>query len=171
VHSLSTTAQIPGIQNRVYYHAEACIFEAHKDKDWLKDKYDPSHLEAVIQRRNENAKATAKELLLDHTEWKPQFDDDAEVSGKQETRGSYIVIFEVALEHKWQFYFMNDKWRNDPALRQQLQGGGRDFLYSKQRFKHDFSQLETNLTARSKNLTNLQHVPDVEQQISNLVFI
>jgi len=39
----------------------------------MKDKYDPSHLEAIIQRRNENAKATAKELLLDHTEWKPQF--------------------------------------------------------------------------------------------------
>ena len=49
------------------------FFEAHKDEDWLKDKYDPSHLEVVIQRRNENAKAIAKELLLDHTEWKPQF--------------------------------------------------------------------------------------------------
>jgi hypothetical protein len=71
----------------------------------VKDKYDPSHLEAVIQRRNENAKETAKEFLLDlqngNLEIGPSStgsipssakggqgsdhnsDDDAEVSGKQ----------------------------------------------------------------------------------------
>eukprot|EP01018_Ginkgo_biloba_P034306 Gb_37971 [translate_table: standard] len=85
------------------------FFEAHKDEEWLRDKYDPSHLEAVIQRRNENAKATAKEFLLDlqngaldigpsATGSTPlsakggqgsdhNSEDDAEVSGKRRRHG------------------------------------------------------------------------------------
>uniref|UniRef100_A0A0C9QWQ1 TSA: Wollemia nobilis Ref_Wollemi_Transcript_3537_2841 transcribed RNA sequence n=1 Tax=Wollemia nobilis TaxID=56998 RepID=A0A0C9QWQ1_9CONI len=85
------------------------FFEAHKDEDWLKDKYDPSHLEAVIQRRNENAKATAKEFLQDLLNGTLDVgpsaigsmsssakggqgsdhnsDDDAEVSGKRRRHG------------------------------------------------------------------------------------
>lgn len=85
------------------------FFQAHKDEDWLKDKYDPSHLEAVIQRRNENAKATAKEFLLDLQNGSLDIgpsstgsipltakggqgsdhnsDDDAEVSGKRRRHG------------------------------------------------------------------------------------
>eukprot|EP00252_Welwitschia_mirabilis_P022310 TRINITY_DN5_c0_g2_i1.p1 TRINITY_DN5_c0_g2~~TRINITY_DN5_c0_g2_i1.p1 ORF type:complete len:709 (+),score=165.77 TRINITY_DN5_c0_g2_i1:170-2296(+) len=41
------------------------FFDAHKDEDWLREKYDPSRLDAVIQRRNENAKTVAKEFLAD----------------------------------------------------------------------------------------------------------
>lgn len=40
-------------------------FEAHKDEDWLKDKYHPTNLVAVIERRNELARKTAKDFLLD----------------------------------------------------------------------------------------------------------
>ncbi|XP_020580356.1 serrate RNA effector molecule [Phalaenopsis equestris] len=40
-------------------------FEAHKDEEWLKDKYHPTNLVTVIERRNENARAAAKEILLD----------------------------------------------------------------------------------------------------------
>lgn len=40
-------------------------FEAHKEEDWLKDKYHPTNLVTVIERRNEHAKTVAKELLLD----------------------------------------------------------------------------------------------------------
>ncbi|XP_020264612.1 serrate RNA effector molecule [Asparagus officinalis] len=40
-------------------------FEAHKDEDWLKDKYHPTNLVTVIERRNEQARVAAKEFLLD----------------------------------------------------------------------------------------------------------
>ncbi|PKA57563.1 Serrate RNA effector molecule [Apostasia shenzhenica] len=40
-------------------------FETHKDEEWLKDKYHPTNLVAVIERRNENARNLAKEILLD----------------------------------------------------------------------------------------------------------
>ncbi|KAJ0965599.1 hypothetical protein J5N97_026737 [Dioscorea zingiberensis] len=40
-------------------------FDAHKEEDWLKDKYHPTNLVAVIERRNEQARAAAKEFLLD----------------------------------------------------------------------------------------------------------
>ncbi|KAJ7949453.1 Serrate RNA effector molecule [Quillaja saponaria] len=45
-------------QKRVY-------FNAHKDEEWLKDKYHPTNLVAVINRRNENARQLAKEFFLD----------------------------------------------------------------------------------------------------------
>ncbi|CAM6082620.1 unnamed protein product [Calypogeia fissa] len=38
------------------------FFEQNKDEDWLREKYDPSRLEAVLLRRNENAKTLAKEF-------------------------------------------------------------------------------------------------------------
>jgi hypothetical protein len=41
------------------------FFEQHKDDDWLREKYDPARLEAVLVRRNENAKILAKELLAE----------------------------------------------------------------------------------------------------------
>eukprot|EP01018_Ginkgo_biloba_P034305 Gb_37970 [translate_table: standard] len=41
------------------------FFKAHKDEEWLKDLYDPSHFEAGIQRRNEKSKTTAREFLSD----------------------------------------------------------------------------------------------------------
>ncbi|CAM6034641.1 unnamed protein product [Sphagnum compactum] len=41
------------------------FFEQHKDDDWLREKYDPARLEAVLARRNENAKILAKELLAE----------------------------------------------------------------------------------------------------------
>ncbi|XP_065865498.1 serrate RNA effector molecule [Euphorbia lathyris] len=41
------------------------FFEAHKDEEWLKDKYHPTNLVAVIERRNELARKVAKEFLLD----------------------------------------------------------------------------------------------------------
>nr|KYP59681.1 Serrate RNA effector molecule [Cajanus cajan] len=40
-------------------------FNAHKDEEWLKDKYHPTNLLAVIERRNENARRLAKDFLLD----------------------------------------------------------------------------------------------------------
>ncbi|KAL5763602.1 hypothetical protein ACOSP7_015952 [Xanthoceras sorbifolium] len=41
------------------------FFDAHKDEEWLKDKYHPTNLLAVIERRNELARKVAKEFLLD----------------------------------------------------------------------------------------------------------
>ncbi|XP_031485641.1 serrate RNA effector molecule-like [Nymphaea colorata] len=41
------------------------FFDAHKDEEWLRDKYHPTNLLTVIERRNENARALAKEFLLD----------------------------------------------------------------------------------------------------------
>ncbi|XP_015576306.2 serrate RNA effector molecule [Ricinus communis] len=41
------------------------FFEAHKDEEWLKDKYHPTNLVAVIERRNELARKAAKDFLLD----------------------------------------------------------------------------------------------------------
>ncbi|KAL9992317.1 putative transcription factor C2H2 family [Helianthus debilis subsp. tardiflorus] len=40
-------------------------FDAHKGEDWLKDKYHPTNLLAVIERRNEVARKLAKEFLHD----------------------------------------------------------------------------------------------------------
>ncbi|KAK6153178.1 hypothetical protein DH2020_012817 [Rehmannia glutinosa] len=40
-------------------------FSAHKDEEWLKDKYHPSNLLAVIERRNELARKLAKDFQLD----------------------------------------------------------------------------------------------------------
>lgn len=40
-------------------------FDAHKGEDWLKDKYHPTNLIAVIDRRNESARKLAKDFLLD----------------------------------------------------------------------------------------------------------
>lgn len=40
-------------------------FNAHKDEEWLKDKYHPSNLISVIERRNELARKSAKDFLLD----------------------------------------------------------------------------------------------------------
>eukprot|EP00250_Pteridium_aquilinum_P005592 c15664_g1_i1 orf=644-2995(-) len=41
------------------------FFEQNKQEDWLRDKYDPSRLEAVIQRRNEACKVAAREFILE----------------------------------------------------------------------------------------------------------
>ncbi|XP_021892606.1 serrate RNA effector molecule [Carica papaya] len=41
------------------------FFDAHKDEEWLKDKYHPTNLLAVIERRNELARKVAKDFLLD----------------------------------------------------------------------------------------------------------
>ncbi|KAL3828649.1 hypothetical protein ACJIZ3_017451 [Penstemon smallii] len=40
-------------------------FDAHKDEEWLKDKYHPTNLVAVIERRNELARKLAKDFQLD----------------------------------------------------------------------------------------------------------
>ncbi|KAI4323664.1 hypothetical protein L6164_023251 [Bauhinia variegata] len=40
-------------------------FNAHKDEEWLRDKYHPTNLVSVIERRNENARRLAKDFLLD----------------------------------------------------------------------------------------------------------
>ncbi|GER54713.1 serrate RNA effector molecule [Striga asiatica] len=40
-------------------------FNAHKDEEWLKDKYHPTNLVAVIERRNELARKLAKDFQLD----------------------------------------------------------------------------------------------------------
>lgn len=41
------------------------FFDAHKDEEWLKDKYHPTNLVAVIERRNDLARKVAKDFLLD----------------------------------------------------------------------------------------------------------
>ncbi|KAL3530169.1 hypothetical protein ACH5RR_009491 [Cinchona calisaya] len=40
-------------------------FDAHKAEEWLKDKYHPTNLLSVIERRNEAARKLAKDFLLD----------------------------------------------------------------------------------------------------------
>lgn len=40
-------------------------FEAHKDEEWLRNKYHPTNLLSVIERRNEVARKVAKDFLLD----------------------------------------------------------------------------------------------------------
>ncbi|POO01493.1 Zinc finger, C2H [Trema orientale] len=40
-------------------------FNAHKDEEWLRDKYHPTSLLAVIERRNDLARKVAKDFLLD----------------------------------------------------------------------------------------------------------
>ncbi|KAI5420803.1 serrate RNA effector molecule [Lathyrus oleraceus] len=40
-------------------------FNAHKDEEWLKDKYHPTNLLKVIERRNESARQLAKDFLLE----------------------------------------------------------------------------------------------------------
>ncbi|XP_038679513.1 serrate RNA effector molecule-like isoform X2 [Tripterygium wilfordii] len=41
------------------------FFDAHKDEEWLRDKYHPTNLLAVIERRNELSRKLAKDFLLD----------------------------------------------------------------------------------------------------------
>ncbi|CAH2060796.1 unnamed protein product [Thlaspi arvense] len=41
------------------------FFNTHKDEEWLKDKYHPTNLLTVIERRNELARKVAKDFLLD----------------------------------------------------------------------------------------------------------
>jgi hypothetical protein len=40
-------------------------FDLHKNEDWLKDKYHPTNLLSVIERRNERCKVMAKDFFLD----------------------------------------------------------------------------------------------------------
>ncbi|KAL0459052.1 UNVERIFIED_CONTAM: Serrate RNA effector molecule [Sesamum latifolium] len=79
-------------------------FNAHKDEEWLKDKYHPTNLLAVIERRNEVARNSAKEFQLDlqsgtldlgpgvMPSYKEQIseansDDEADVGGKRRRHG------------------------------------------------------------------------------------
>ncbi|KAF8109809.1 hypothetical protein N665_0091s0038 [Sinapis alba] len=41
------------------------FFNTHKEEEWLKDKYHPTNLLTVIERRNELARKVAKDFLLD----------------------------------------------------------------------------------------------------------
>ncbi|KAG4135419.1 hypothetical protein ERO13_D08G213400v2 [Gossypium hirsutum] len=41
------------------------FFDAHKDEEWLRDKYHPTNLVTVIERRNELARKVAKDFFLD----------------------------------------------------------------------------------------------------------
>ncbi|KAL4318869.1 hypothetical protein GQ457_18G006620 [Hibiscus cannabinus] len=41
------------------------FFDAHKDEEWLRNKYHPTNLVTVIERRNELACKVAKDFLLD----------------------------------------------------------------------------------------------------------
>ncbi|XP_077248472.1 serrate RNA effector molecule-like [Tasmannia lanceolata] len=83
------------------------FFEAHKDEEWLKDKYHPTNLVTVIERRNEHSRAIAKEFLLDLQSGTldlgpgvtassslksgqgsdPNSEDEADISGKRRRHG------------------------------------------------------------------------------------
>ncbi|GLT43246.1 hypothetical protein SLA2020_172100 [Shorea laevis] len=83
------------------------FFDAHKDEDWLRDKYHPTNLVSVIERRNELARKVAKEFLLDLQNGtldlgpgvnalpsnksgqasEPNSEDDTEVGGKRRRHG------------------------------------------------------------------------------------
>ncbi|KAK2996976.1 hypothetical protein RJ639_025857 [Escallonia herrerae] len=83
-------------------------FDAHKNEEWLKDKYHPTNLLAVIERRNELARKFAKDFLLDLQSGALDFrgpgvnaassmksgqtsdltsDDEADVAGKRRRHG------------------------------------------------------------------------------------
>ncbi|XVE79716.1 hypothetical protein DITRI_Ditri14bG0079500 [Diplodiscus trichospermus] len=83
-------------------------FDAHKDEEWLKDKYHPINLVTVIERRNELARKVAKDFLLDlqsgtldlspsvnalssnksgHTS-DPNSEDEADTGGKSRRHGN-----------------------------------------------------------------------------------
>ncbi|KAM7497034.1 hypothetical protein LguiA_021448 [Lonicera macranthoides] len=86
-------------------------FGAHKDEDWLKDKYHPTNLLAVIERRNEHARKMAKDFLLDLQSGTldlgpgvnatssnksgqtsdPNSDDEVDVGGKRRQRGRALA--------------------------------------------------------------------------------
>ncbi|KAL6873670.1 hypothetical protein ACP4OV_013752 [Aristida adscensionis] len=40
-------------------------FDLHKNEEWLKDKYHPTNLLSVVERRNERCRVTAKDFFLD----------------------------------------------------------------------------------------------------------
>ncbi|XP_050224078.1 serrate RNA effector molecule [Mercurialis annua] len=83
------------------------FFEAHKDEEWLKDKYHPTNLVAVIDRRSEVARKVAKDFMLDLQSGaldlgpgvnaqstnksgqtsEPNSDDEADTSGKRRRHG------------------------------------------------------------------------------------
>ncbi|XP_057548427.1 serrate RNA effector molecule-like [Amaranthus tricolor] len=82
-------------------------FEAHKDEEWLRNKYHPTSLLPVIERRNELARKVAKDFLLDlHSgslnmgpganalsmnksgqTSEPNSEDEADVGGKRRRHG------------------------------------------------------------------------------------
>ncbi|KAK9755778.1 hypothetical protein RND81_01G049900 [Saponaria officinalis] len=79
-------------------------FEVHKDEEWLKNKYHPTNLLTVIERRNELARKVAKDFLLDlhsgsldlgpgaHNNKsgqtsEPNSEDETEVGGKRRRHG------------------------------------------------------------------------------------
>ncbi|XP_012472740.2 serrate RNA effector molecule [Gossypium raimondii] len=82
-------------------------FDAHKDEEWLRDKYHPIKLVTVIERRNELARKVAKDFLLDLQSGTldlspsvnalssnksgqtsdPNSEDEAEVGGKRRWHG------------------------------------------------------------------------------------
>ncbi|KAF3434321.1 hypothetical protein FNV43_RR25424 [Rhamnella rubrinervis] len=83
------------------------FFNSHKDEEWLKNKYHPTNLLGVIERRNEHARQVAKEFLLnlqsgtlDLTPFvtassssksgratEPNSDDEADTGGRQKQHG------------------------------------------------------------------------------------
>ncbi|XP_057474139.1 serrate RNA effector molecule-like isoform X2 [Actinidia eriantha] len=83
------------------------FFDSNKDEEWLKDKYHPTNLVAVIERRNELARKTAKDFFLDLQSGTldlgpgvntlssnksgqtsdPNSDDDTDVNGKRRRHG------------------------------------------------------------------------------------
>ncbi|XP_042399903.1 serrate RNA effector molecule-like isoform X2 [Zingiber officinale] len=82
-------------------------FEAHKEEKWLKDKYHPTNLVVVIERRKELAKSIAKDFLLDlqsgtldvgpgltatsarksGNSSEPNSDEETDISGKRRRHG------------------------------------------------------------------------------------
>ncbi|KAL2557335.1 Serrate RNA effector molecule [Forsythia ovata] len=86
-------------------------FDAHKDEEWLKDKYHPTNLLAVIERRNDIAQKLAKDFQLDlqsgtldlgpsvspsssnklEQSSEPHSDDEADIGGKRRRHARGVV--------------------------------------------------------------------------------
>jgi hypothetical protein len=70
---------------------QAFFFKAHKDEDWLKDKYDPSHLETV-------------HITDDNADYSHPQRMDEQKSEEQEDKGNSLIAQRDNQLHRWQSY-------------------------------------------------------------------
>ncbi|GBG58862.1 hypothetical protein CBR_g261 [Chara braunii] len=76
--------------------AKRSFFESHREEEWLKEKYDPTVLEAFVQRRNENAQTASKEFVSEFEAG--ALDTGPQVSGRQIAVGNGSTMVDGGLE-------------------------------------------------------------------------